>query len=553
MRKLFLITLFLICALILIGCSQSSSTTTSQTTSTTTTTTTSISTKTTVPTTSTSAAKKPVYGGSLKILNTEKQYNMGDIIGSGVPNDSCLRHLFFETLLRFDWREGHIGEIVPWLATSYKWNSDFTALTLTLQKGVKYHDGTDFNAQSVKACLERHITGLADLKIIQSIDIVDDFTIRLNTGKFQVSLVPLLAQCPASQMDSPANVAKYANDKEGLMLHPVGTGAFLCETNEPGVKVVGVKNPNYWAKDENGGALPYLDRIEWDYIADSTVAKMAFEKGEGDIIPRLDAKQGSELIASGKYNVFISPSGFEYVLGPDSKHPDSPFAKADVRKAVYYAIDVEGLVKDLGYGIWRANRGMWDTTHADWGPKNNPYKYDPAKAKELLKSAGYANGLDTTIYLRDATFQDATVIVQSYLRDVGINAKVEVMTAAVAAEQASSGWYGIRNLLAPNTPEKEPFSTTLSYYGPDQKNNNSMTVAQDIIDLCTAGRSEPDADKRHQMVQQLNDMFITRDCDFWGICNVPFVVPKQSWVHGDNLRFFVGHNNTPERAWVEPH
>jgi ABC-type transport system substrate-binding protein len=495
----------------------------------------------------------PHYGGTLKILNTEQQYNMGDLTGVGVPNDSCLRHMFFETLLRYDWREGHIGEIVPWLATSWQWNSNYTGLTLTLQKGVKYHDGTDFNAESVKACMDYHIAGLASLKIVKSVDVVDAYTVRLNTDVFQVALVPLLAQAPYSQMDSPTNVKKYANDKEGLMLHPVGTGAFLCDTNEPGVKVIGVKNPNYWAKDDNGNKLPYLDKIEWDYIADATVAKMAFQKGEGDIIPRLDAKQGSELIASGKYNVFISPSGFEFVLGPDSKHPESPFAKADVRKAVAYAIDVEGLVKQLGYGIWRANRGMWDTTHVDWGPKDNPYKYDIAKAKELLKSAGYANGLDTTIFLRDPTFQDATVIIQSQLRDAGINAKVEVMTAAVAADQAVSGWYGMRNLLAPNTPEREPFATTVAYYGPDQKNNNSMTIAQDIIDLCIKGQSEPDANKRHQLAQQLNEMFITRDCNFWGICNVPFVVPKQPWVHGDNLRFFVGHNNTPERAWVDPH
>ena len=543
MKKVFLIlfAVIIIGVLIISGCAKTTSTPSKTPAPATTT----AATKTSTPTSAPSLT--PQSGGTLKIITTEKIYNMGDPRAPGEPYDSNARHPFIETLLRFD-QEPNLGKIKPWLATGWSYNADYTALTLTLQKGVKYHDGTNFNAQSVKDCLDFYkAAGRIELKSVTSVDVVDEYTVRLNTPKFDVALVGVLAQAPIGQMVSPT--AMRTMDKNKLLLTPVGTGPFKLASYEVGVKIRGEKFTDYWVK-----GLPYLDAIEITVITDPTVARMAFERGEGDVIPRMEPKEGSELKATGKYNVFLSRSGFEFALGGDVVNADSPFANVKVRKAVAYAMNVEGAIKQLGYGIWIPNRRMWNNAHWAFNPAPTIFSYDPAKAKSLLAEAGYATGFKSTIYLRDKMFENVATVLQSNLKDVGIDVNLEVMTPAQASEQASKGWKNsIRHLLAPSTPEREPSVTALTYYGPGNLNNASMVLPADVVALCQKAASEPDFDKRKAMALEADRLVMEEYALFWEVVTAPFVVPKQRYVHDDNLRFFVGHYWTPERAWVEKH
>ena len=106
------------------------------------------------PTTQPTSSEGPKYGGIYKIITTEGFFNIGDPRQGGPPYSTSIRTIFLETLLRFSDEEENYSQIVPWLCKDWNYNDALTTLTLKLEEGVKYHDGTDFNAESVKECWE---------------------------------------------------------------------------------------------------------------------------------------------------------------------------------------------------------------------------------------------------------------------------------------------------------------------------------------------------------------------------------------------------------------
>jgi len=389
---------------------------------------------------------------------------------------------------------------------------------------------------------------MKEMQTVVSMEVVDNLNVRLNTAAYDATLLGQLAQSPTGQMISPTAMKKYAKDE--ISRTPVGTGAFKLATLDPGNKFLANKNPDYWIKGK-----PYLDAIEVTFIKDPTVAKMAFEKGEADVIPRMDPPQGTDLIAAGKYkNLFISPAGFEFMLAGDVVNPDSPWSKLEVRQALMYAVDIDSIVKKIGKGVSVVCRRMFQANSPYYNPAPVPYSYNPDKAKALLKQAGYEKGFTTNIYLRSANFQDYAIATQAFLADVNITANITLMTTAVAADLTSKGWKnGLLEVLAPNTAEREASVVTIVYYGPKNQYNASLSVPQDVVDLCTQAMSQPDIAKRKALALQVDQLVIDKYALLTNYVTIPFIVPKQNWLHDENFRFFVGHYWTPEQGWVEKH
>jgi peptide/nickel transport system substrate-binding protein len=174
------------------------------------------------------------------------------------------------------------------------------------------------------------------------------------------------------------------------------------------------------------------------------------------------------------------------------------------------------------------------------------------KAKELMAASNYPDGFDTTIYMRDTTYEDAILVMQQNLKAIGINADIVVMTDAEQAEQAVDGWHNsIRHLLAPTSAEREPSSTALTYYTKGNIYNASCMLPDDVIDLFQQASGEPDDDIRLTMQREAERLMMDEYCLMWNFVMVPFCVPRQTYVRGDNTRFFVGHYWTPEKVWLD--
>jgi peptide/nickel transport system substrate-binding protein len=384
--------------------------------------------------TTTSAAGTPKYGGTLKYA--DPFFPAGNI---GWPSDTnwggptaCV---FLEPLLR----PLQDGSVKPWLATKWEVSSDQKSITLTLREGVKFHDGSDFNATIAKWNLDNVIKDKrGDFVYVTSVDILDNYKIRLNFKSYSNSIINTLGDRFAFM------VSKKAYDDHGggqqaadwMKLNPIGTGPFKLESFKPGVSVKGVKFDGYWQK-----GLPYLDSIEVIGILDTITRSQSFEAGEVDMIAGDLTKVEYDLQQKG----FDINKGFLSIalLVPDSANPKSPLSNVKVRQAVDYSIDRDSIVKSLGYGLWAATDQYAVPGTPAYVKDLTPRAYNPDKAKQLLAEAGYPNGFSTQITgSSTVTNKDYITAVQGYLSKVGITAEIKLLDNATFNEMIQKGWTG---------------------------------------------------------------------------------------------------------------
>ena len=273
-----------IAALALAACSRSTTTSNSPTTSTIT------SSSTTNGATSTLTPKR---GGTLKIMGSIDAGNAGgwpsELTSMADDAQPCL-----EPLIRID----NKGNVVPWLAESYEVADDMKSITFKLRQGVKFHDGSDFNAQVAKWNLDNVIAAKSK-PILASVNSIDDHTIQLNLTQWSNTIWSDLYENDFVTMISYAAFQK--NGKEWMIQNPVGTGPFKYVSYQGQVSYEYIRNPDYWGKDKSGNQLPYVDAIEVSYITDSFTQKTAMQAGVADmaVISAVSGKIPSEFKAIG--------------------------------------------------------------------------------------------------------------------------------------------------------------------------------------------------------------------------------------------------------------
>jgi peptide/nickel transport system substrate-binding protein len=389
---------------------------------------TSTQTKAPAPTSAPTAA--PQYGGALKIIAGGPAENLGYPALPAPRYNPLIPYPCVEVLFRPDEK----GVPSPWLASGYQWNADGTTLTITLNKGIKFHDGTDFNAAAVKYDLDLFLppSPRPELANVKSIDIVDDYTVRLNLKAYDSLLMSHLCSVPGS-MISPTAVKTYGD--QWCMYHPVGTGPFKFVSFTRDVNVKYERFDGYWK------GKPYLDSIEFMLITDTVTARAAFLAGEANVITGLGLADTIELKNSGKYNL-VSCQQSCMALAGDSANSDSPFNDVRVRQAVSYAIDTKAIAGSIGRGIWKTTNQIANA--GDWGysPDVAGYPYNPQKARELLKAAGYPNGFKAELIYTTGNpdQQSAWLAIQQNLKDVGIEITLNAGTSSKTSQYVAQGW-----------------------------------------------------------------------------------------------------------------
>jgi peptide/nickel transport system substrate-binding protein len=375
----------------------------------------------------------PAYGGTMKIIMLDTLTNLG------YPAELRSNVTFYynqpvlESLGIYD-KE---GKVIPWLAESWQTDPEKKTITFKLKQGIKFHDGTDFNAEAAKWNIEQYLAAKRpEVNGIQSVDVIDVNTVRLNLAAWDSGLLEAVAYYV--KMISPAAVAK--NGKDWAILNPVGTGPFKFVSWEKDVTVKFKKNENYWQKGK-----PYLDAIEYVFIKDRNTAANVFKTGGADVLTQMDPDVFLELEKSGKYTTWTDEKVFGTVaigLMFDSINPNSPFANVKVRQAVVHAIDNEAIVKSVLRGLGEATNQWYKPGLWAHNPDVKGFPYDPEKAKQLLAEAGYPNGFKTKI-TTDQAREKIMTAVQSYLAKVGIDAQVVTVDSAKWTALTNDKWDGM--------------------------------------------------------------------------------------------------------------
>jgi len=288
---------------------------------------------------------------------------------------SCI----YETLVYLDEKM----EIQPRLATSWEVSEDAKVWTFKLRKGVKFHDGTPFNAKAVKFTFERLIkkNPLAIGVEIQNIEVVDDYTIKFYLKE---PFMPFLSELTRTRYSiiSPTAV-------EGKNFKPIGTGPFVFEEWVKEEKIVLKRNDDYW------GGAPALSRVIFKIIPDAHTRVMALEAGEVDIIGIGFGQIPPEAIQRLKNNPQIQlksrlPAHNTVWL---AMNQDNEFLRdLRVRKAIIYAIDAKSIVEHVIEGTGVVAVAPWSPIMI-FGVKPGLQLpgYNPEKSKVLLAEAGWTD------------------------------------------------------------------------------------------------------------------------------------------------------------------
>jgi ABC-type transport system substrate-binding protein len=486
----------------------------------------------------------PQYGGVLKIITNPGLMNIGYPGAPNASNDGSYQMPCLEELLNLDPKG--TGEVIPWLATSWQYSSDYNSITFTLRKGVKFHDGTDFNAAAAKFSLEMtKASGRVELSTISSIDVVDDYTIRLNLATYDSSLLVNLAGyvCP---MVSPTAIQSLG--KDASLTHPVGTGPFKFVSYKRDVSLKYEKFADYWQKGK-----PYLDGIEIVFIADPVTALASFKAGEAHLLTKIGLNDAAALKATGKYIISPMEIAIDGIIG-DSAHPKSPFADIRVRRAMAYAIDNATIAKAVGLGFFPPTNQFVSPQHPAYNPAVVGYPYNPQKAKELLTQAGYPNGFETKLSFRPGAFEaDFCTMLQGYFKAVGINVQLDSADPARFAKLRLQGWENqLMMYVVPAGVEKDMAFQLRERLSIKARTFPSSTVyiPADYDAKLLAINSERDAKKRLALLREVEKIVIDGYCLAVPVQVEQAISVHSMQVHDCNAYQYYGMNWHPANVWL---
>ncbi len=370
-------------------------------------------------------AAKDVKLGVASTFTTMDPYDANDTLSQNAVRS------FYEGLFKLD-KDMALQNV---LCESYEVSDDGLVYTLKLKQGVKFHDGTDFNAAAVKANFDRitnpdnHLKRYILYKNIAKTEPLDDYTVKITLHEPFSAFINQLAH-PSAVMISPAALAK---GNQEVAFHPVGTGPFVFKEWKQTDYMKVEKNPNYWKP-----GYPKVDSITWMPVIDNNTRSAVIQTGEVDWAYPIAFEQ-AKLLEEKKdtIEVISSPSIVQRYMSINTLV--KPFDNLKVRQALNYAVNKEALAKVVFNGYAIASPG-YVPPQVDYAVDMGGWPYDPKKARELLKEAGYPNGFETVLWsgYNHTTGQKVIQFLQQQLAQVGIKAKVQALEAGQRVSQVES-------------------------------------------------------------------------------------------------------------------
>lgn len=349
------------------------------------------------------------------------------------------------------------GAYHPWLATRWTISPDGKTYTLYLREGVKFHDGTPFNAAAVKASLDRIVdpatrstSAISAIGPYASSEVVDISTIRVHLKEPYGPFINALSQ-PWLGIISPTALKSWGRD---YAQHPVGTGPFKFVEMVPQDHITMVRNPAYaWppASGTTHSGPAYLDRLVIRTVPEDSTRLATLQNGETNLIEPVPEQDVAQV--QNDPNLYVLKRlymGAGRVVLLNTQRP--PTNDVRVRRAIEYGVDTATLVKTLFHGQQVVGRGPVSPIMAGYDKSlESMYTYDPAKARQILEEAGWRPGpggvrakdgqpLQISLFIIPNVGSEPTAeYIQSQLRQVGIDVQIRALARAAWYEGINRG------------------------------------------------------------------------------------------------------------------
>jgi len=387
------------------------------------------------------------------------------------------------------------GEVVPMLAESWEFTENDTVLRLQLRQGVTFHDGEPFNAEAVKANIERGQTletsaVTPDLASIEEVVVVDEFTVELRLSGPGAALPALLSD-RAGMMISPA---AFAN--EDIDLRPVGAGPYSVVEHTPGSVITFERFADYWDPDRQT-----LGGVEISMQLDPEARLRAVVDGQIDGTT-INPDQVEAAEAAGLEVQTRSTTGaFLLFLNMATPGLDNP----QVREAISMAIDREGLVSSLHYGLCTPSGQIFPAEY--WAASTNvqPDPYDVDAARALLEEAGFGDGLALSAVVVNVPFYLSQLeALQAMLGEIGVSIEVTALEPTELLSRFSTGEADMYFTQYPGSVD--PAKTVASIFAEQASLNPGHYVNAEVNELAGQGLAVIDQAERAPLYQKLAEV-----------------------------------------------
>lgn len=380
-------------------------------------------------------------------------------------------------------------EIVPRLAKEWEVSENGMEITFKLRDDVKFHNGRQMTAKDVEYSFNRlkdaESPRARDYENITKIEVEDDYTIKFSTEVLDVELLKSFAYPWAAVVPEEA--------AENLKTTPVGTGAFTLKEWIPQQQLVLQRNDNYY------GDKAKLETVKLVLIPDATSMMASFQVGDLDIIP-LTGDQVTMVENNADYQVISEPMNAVQIMSINTDH--EILSNDKVRQAMAMAINKQEVIDAAVFGYGDPIGSHLPPTSPDYFDTNDVIEYNPEKAKELLKEAGYENGFDIKMSL-PKNYQlhvDAGQVIANQLSKIGINVNIELIEWGTWLSEV----YGAKNFettVVGHTGRLDSYAFLSRYYS-DSNDYISLKTGE-VDELLDRAQQELDGDKRKEIYKEI--------------------------------------------------
>ncbi|MCM3006996.1 ABC transporter substrate-binding protein [Priestia koreensis] len=443
----------------------------------------------------------------------------------------------FDTLI--DFKESST-DLTPGLATEWSTSDDGLVQTLKLREGIKFQDGSDFNAEAVVFNFNRWKAGNKEQfyyynsqfgDVIESVTAKDATTVEF---KLKHPLAPFFKNLGmgAFAISSPEAIKKYG-DK--YMKNPVGTGPYKFVEWKENDRITIEKNKDYWVKDE-----PKLEKVIFTVIPENSARLNALKTGEVDLIDGVNYSDVPSVKSDSNLQVITRPSLNVAYLGLTSTR--GPLKDKKVRQALNYAVNKKELIEGFYAGEAKPAVNPMPPVVEGYNDELKDYDFDLDKAKKLLEEAGYKDGFSIELwampvarpYMPDG--QKIAEALQANFEKIGVKAKIVTYEWATYLEKARKGeadtfllgWTG-------DNGDADNFLYVLLDQDSIGSNNYTYYKNPKVHDLLIQAQTEVDQAKRNELYKQAQA--IIKDDAPW----IPLVYSNPALAAKANLEGFHPH------------
>lgn len=364
------------------------------------------------------------------------------------------------------------GEIEPELAESWTISDDGLVYTFNLVKNATFHDGSAFTAKDVLFTINRGYDSsvvVAKLKSLESIEAVDDYTVKMTLNSPNVDWLMNLSNCVFSITSEAACTADAVDGPS------IGTGAWIIKDFSASNYVTMVRNENYWSE------VPVTKEVTLRYIAENATRLIGLQNGELDMCIDPSTTELSYITEDENLDLVQYQSSTSTFLCFNTS--TEPGSNKDLRLAIAHAINIDEVIMAATNGYATVAEHFWGPDTYGYDDSIKPYEYDLDLAKQYMASAGYPNGgVSIKVLVNGSERMTALQVIQNQLKEIGVDIIIE--------EVDSAGISAATTFAAP-THEAMLYYTSWNYEGDDCRRmfytnsnvNKAMYVNQEVIDL----------------------------------------------------------------------